>query len=548
MRDELTPGEVLALYPPHDDTIPSFLASRRAIAADRPLLLFDGRTWTYAEFADAADRLARALTQRGLRRGDRLSVVSLNSDTVLLLFIAAARIGALFIPLNPNQTDEELAYVLSHSGAAGVACQAGDLARVSRLTEDLSPRSWLLSLEDVGADAPTVGDAMDRIRRFADEPGPPLPPHPGPTDPAVVIYTSGTTGYPKGVVHSHRNYVMAAEAFVERMHLQPTDRLFTVLPFFHINALFYSWGGAMAAGAALVATSRFSASRLWQIAAETGATQLNILAAVGNILAKRPRSEFVPSHKIHKIYGGPISAEMFRVFQQEFHVPTLIEGYGMSEIPGACNNPFEGPHKVGSIGKPARHPRLGGTFVECKVVDEDGAEVPVGETGELLVKTPIMTLGYLDDPEQTRAAIDDGWFRTGDYVSRDEDGYYYFVARKRDIIRRRGENISGAEIDRILSEHPNILEAATIGIPAELGDEEIMAVLVARSHPVPTPEEIIAWCSHKMAAMKVPRFIVFADMLPHTSSHRVAKFRLKQDLGLRERAWDRERKGTHPSA
>lgn len=543
MSDELRPAEVLGLYPPHDETIASLLASRISADPDRLLLTFDSRTWTYAQVGEASERLAEALLRRGFGHGDRIATVALNSDIVLIVFMAVTRIGGLFIPLNPSQTDDELSYVLHHGKPKAILAQAEDLFRVEGLTADMMPKPLILSLVEIGTGAQTSGDA---VRQIADMAGPgaaPKFPTVSAGDPAVVIYTSGTTGYPKGVVHSHRNYVLAAEAFVERMHLQPSDRLFTVLPFFHINALFYSWGGALAAGAAFVTTSKFSASRMWQIAADAGATQFNILAAVGNILAKRPRSEFVPTHKIRRIYGGPISAEMFRVFQTEFHVPTLIEGYGMSEIPGACNNPFDGPHKIGSIGKPASHPRLGGTFVECKVVDDDGLEVPVGEMGELIVKTPIVTLGYLDDPEQTKAAIRDGWFWTGDYVRRDEDGYYFFIARKRDIIRRRGENISGAELDRILSEHPNILEAATIGVPAEIGDEEIMAVLVAKSLPAPTPEDIVSWCAERLAAMKIPRFIVFTDTLPHTSSHRVAKFRLKEDTSLPGRAWDRTAQG-----
>ncbi len=540
MPTDLKPRDVLTLYPPHDDTIPSLLASRRAAGPDRPVLLFEGRNWSYAQFDDASGLLARALVLRGIRKGDRVGLVSPNSDVSLLVFLATAKVGAVFVPMNPGLTDAELSYILKHSRPTVVASQTADLDRVERITGAFAEVPWLLPLDEIGAADRDVASITARIARYAGDNGPIGLPEPQPDDPAVVIYTSGTTGFPKGVVHSQKNYVWAGEAFVERMHLQPSDRLLTVLPFFHINALFYSWGGALAAGAAMITAPRFSASRLWQLAAETGATVFNILAALGNILANRPRSEFDPTHRITKIYGGPISAEMMRVFQQDFHIPTLIEGYGMSEIPGACNNPFEGPHKIGSIGRPARHPRFDDTFVELRVVDDDGCEVPVGEMGELLVKTPIMALHYLDDPEQTRAAMQDGWFRTGDYVRRDEDGYFYFVARKRDIIRRRGENISGAELDRILSEHPGILEAATIGVPSELGEEEIMAVLVPRDDPPPA-ETIVEWCNGRMAAMKIPRFVVYVNALPHTSSHRVEKYRLKQDPSLLARAFDRER-------
>ena len=543
MPTELKPRDVLNLYAPHGDTIPSLLASRRAHGPDRPVLLFEGRTWSYARIDDASSHLARALVLRGIRKGDRVGLVSLNSDVALLVFLATVKAGGVFVPMNPGLTDTELTYILKHSRPTVVASQTADLERVERITGGFDEVPWLLPLDEIGAAAQSVDGVAAAVERYAGGNGAIDLPEVLPDDPAVVIYTSGTTGFPKGVVHSQKNYVWAGEAFVERMHLQPTDRLLTVLPFFHINALFYSWGGALAAGAAMVTTPRFSASRLWTLAAETGATVFNILAALGNILANRPRSEFDPNHRIAKIYGGPISAEMMRVFQQDFHVPTLIEGYGMSEIPGACNNPFEGPHKVGSIGRPARHPRFDDTFVELRIVDDEGRDVPVGEMGELLVKTPIMALHYLDDPEQTRAAMRDGWFSTGDYVRRDGDGYYYFVARKRDIIRRRGENISGAELDRILSEHPGILEAATIGVPSELGEEDIMAVLVPRTDPPPA-EAILEWCNGRMAAMKIPRFVVFVNALPHTSSHRVEKYRLKQDPSLLARAFDRERRAS----
>lgn len=535
---EPTPAEILALYPSHDETIGGLLSSRASVAQNRLLLMFDQRCWTYGQFDRASLLLARRLAGHGINHGDCVAIAAANSDIFLLVFVAVARLGALFIPLNPGQTDGELSYMLHHCRPKAVLAPEEERGRLDKLLGDAVPPPIMLSLEIIGAGAGSSDDVLAQFEAAEAGANVTLPLVKS-SDPAVVIYTSGTTGYPKGVVHSQRNYVLAAEAFVERMHLQPTDRLLTVLPFFHINALFYSWGGALAAGAALVTTAKFSASRLWQLAASTGATQFNILAAVGNILAKRPRDEFDPAHRIRRIYGGPISAEMFRVFQQEFHVPTLIEGYGMSEIPGACNNPFDGPIKIGSIGKPARHPRFG-SFVECKVVDEEGRVLPPGEIGELMVKTSIMTLGYLNDPEQTAAAIEDGWFRTGDYVTHDADGYYFFIARKRDIIRRRGENISGAELDRVLSEHPNILEAATIGVDAELGDEEIMAVLVAKSQPAPAPEELVAWCADRLAAMKIPRFFVFTDALPHNSSHRVTKFRLKEDASLRRRAWDRE--------
>ena len=166
--------------------------------------------------------------------------------------------------------------------------------------------------------------------------------------------------------------------------------------------------------------------------------------------------------------------------------------------------------------------------------------MPHGEPGELLVRTPIAMLYYFNDPVQTREAFDGGWLRTGDMARRDEDGYYYFIARRKDIIRRRGENISGAELDRVLGSHPDVLEAAAIGVPAPLGDEDILAVLVARTNPPASPESIVGWCSARLAAIKVPRYVVFVDSLPHTASQRIIKYQVKADPTLLHRAYDRE--------
>src|SRR5262249_26944398 len=277
---------------------------------------------------------------------------------------------------------------------------------------------------------------------------------------------------------SQRNYVVAAEGFVERMHLQPDDRLFAVLPLFHMNALFYSLGGALAAGASLLLAPRFSASAFWKTATEGGATEVNILAAVGSILPRRPRSEFVPAHRIVKVYGAPIPPDVAGVFRTEFGIGIAIEGYGMTEVPGVCHNPFDGPHKPGSLGRPARHPDHARPFAEMRVVDENGADLPDGTPGELLVRSPIAMTGYYRDPEQTARAFCDGWFRTGDLAYRDADGFFFFVARKKDIIRRRGENISGAEIDRVVGAHPKVQEVAAVAVPSELGEDELLVALV----------------------------------------------------------------------
>jgi len=531
----MTPLETLRLHPPHDYSFAGFLASRAARDPDRTFLLSEGRTLSWRELDEAARRCAGALAALGVERGDRVATLAANRPEIIVMFFALARLGAWLVPVNPELRVEEARYIFEHAGVRGIACAEEGVPLAREASARMSPAPWRILLEPAGADAlPALAELAARAAPLAGNRG-------GADDICVLVYTSGTTGFPKGAMHSQRNVVLTGEAFVERMWLQPDDRLLAILPLFHLNALFYSVFGTIAAGASLVVVPKFSASRFWQVAAETGATETNIIAAVGSILAQRPRSELVP-HRLRKVYGGPIVAEVERVWREELGVPVMLEGYGMTEIPGACNNPFPGTGRgemiVGSIGKPARHPDPSLPFAELRVVDDDGRDVPDGEMGELVVRTPIVTKGYFRDPEATAAAFRDGWFLTGDYVRRDANGYFWFVARKKDIIRRRGENISGAELDRVVGEHPAVAEAAAIAVPATLGEDEILLAVVKRPGEALTATDIAEWCRPRLAAHKQPRYVVFLDELPHTPTHRVAKFRLKGDETLVARAAD----------
>ncbi|MDA8107582.1 MAG: AMP-binding protein [Betaproteobacteria bacterium] len=525
-----TPLEVLRAYPPHDSTLTGLLASRAGPNAERTLLLYEGREIRYAEFVARAAAAARALAQRGIAHGDRVGAMATSCADYVVLLFALARLGAILVPVNPEFGIDEAGYILRHARVAAVATIPSALEVARAACAPLSP--WLMLLE---GEAEGV-QRFDRLVAAAPEVA--LPSLPGPETTCLILYTSGTTGFPKGVMHSQKNFVLAGEGFVARMWLQPEDRLMCVLPMFHINALFYSLAGTFAAGASLALVPRFSASTFWKTAAETGATQANIIAAIGNILARRPRSEFDPRHRLRVVYGAPISPDLEKIFREEFHVPVMIEGYGMTEIPGAANNPFDGEKRSLSMGLPARHPDPQVKFAELRVVDDSGRDVPDEKVGELWVKTPILMQGYYRDPEQTAASLHEGWFATGDLVRRDADGYYYFVARKKDIIRRRGENISGAEIDRVIGDHPAVLQCAAIPVPAELGEDEILVAIVKKPASETSAQEIAEWCRVRLAPLKVPRYVAFVESLPQTATHRVAKFKLRGDKTLLERATD----------
>ena len=499
----------------HDGTLAGLLAARVAHAPERAFLLFEPRRWSWAAFADEVARTAGLLAGGGVGRGDRVAALSANSDALVTLLFAAARVGAIFVPLDPALPPAELRARVAHAEPRALAASEPCLAAARE-----AGAPWLFQLGDSGAPAPPGG---------------------GPDDACVMVYTSGTTAHPKGVLHTQRSVVLAGEAFVERMRLSPDDRLLCILPLFHINALLYSLMGAVAAGASLVLAPRFSASQFWRLVAASGATEVNLLAALGSMLARRPRSEFVAGHRLCKIYGAAIPPEVADVFQRELGVPTIIEGYGMTEVPGVTSQPFAGPHKRGSMGPASRHPDPARQLAELRVVDDSGRDLPDGETGELWVRTPLVMQGYFRDPEATAAAFRDGWFVTGDLVRRDADGHVSFVARKKDIIRRRGENISGAELDRVLGLHPAVAEAAAIAVPSQLGEDDILAVVVTRPGAQLSAAELAAHCAQQLAAHKVPRYVAFVAELPHTPSHRVAKFQLREDPTLLARAVDLQR-------
>ena len=526
----LKPLEVLRLYRNHDYTLYDVLESRSAIAADRPFVIFKHRQWTYPEFARDVLAAARVLTARGIRKGDRVGVMARNDIGHLLLLFACARIGAIMVPTNPEYGAAEAGYVLKHAGVSAIACGAETLAVVREACKEMDTQPWLMQFDDHAADAPGL------MQLIAGAPEGALPPPAGPDDTCIIIYTSGSTGFPKGAMHSQRNFVTAGEANVARLWLQPADRLMTMLPLFHVNALFYSLAGTLAAGATIIVIEKFSAGTFWQTAVDTGATRVNFIDTIGRILKARPRSEFRSDHRINTVYGA--RPEVQECFRKEFGIEHLINGFGMTEIPGVHCNPFEGPQKATSLGPVGRHPDPERPWAQCRLVDDNGNDVGTDEVGELWVKHPIVMQGYYRDPEQTRAAFRDGWFMTGDLMRRDADGHFYFVTRKKDIIRRRGENIAGLELDRVINALAGVAEAAAVGVPSDMGDEEVLAAVAVKPGFTLTAQDVAQWCAQHLAAMKVPRYVLFLDELPHTATHKIAKHVLKADKTLKSRAVD----------
>lgn len=530
IADLVKPLAVLQGFSAHDYTLSGLLQSRLEPSPERPCILFRDRTWSWREFVAAVEKTAGMLAARGIRAGDRVAVMATNSDAHVLLLFALARVRAIMVPVNPEYSVDEAKYVLTHASVSAVACSAATLDVVRKAGSAIVPAPWLMLVDGEAPALPT----LQALIESAAAPAPLEPPQPD--DTVVIIYTSGTTGFPKGVMHSQRSFCLSGEREIERSYLQRHNRALIVLPMFHINALFYSVAGTFVVGGCLVIAPRFSASQFWQLAAATQVTRANVMLAGMTILTRRPRSEFDDRHCLEIIVCGGLTDEIVDTCTNEFGIRKLVEGFGMTEVPGTFGVPVEAKQTRGSMGAPGIYPGKLMPWTEVRIIDDAGRDVADGVAGEMLVRMPTMLQGYYRDAEQTAAAIRDGWFYTGDLVCRNADGWYSFIARKKDIIRRRGENISGAELDRIIGTHPAVSGVGVIAVSDDISGEEALAVVVRKADCAVTPQEIAAWCSERLAAFKVPRYVVFADELPRTPTGKVAKHILKKDQSLQQRA------------
>jgi carnitine-CoA ligase len=458
-------------------TIPELFEGAVADAGDRVWLRYEDQTFTYAQARARIGGAAAALAERGAARGERVLVTARNEPGTLFCWLGLMYLGAIFVGVNPR---------LSATERDGIAGQVD-----------------------------AVVDLREPFRAGEGEPGGWDPIVPGPDDPAVLIPTSGTTGRSKLVVQTHRAYAMAGEGFPWWMELGSEDRLMTSLPLFHINAPAYSVLGSVAARAGLVLLPRFSASTFIEDARRHGATEFNAIGAMLEILMRRPRRDDDADNPLRLVYTGPSPPRERQLEMEERWGLRIVCGYAMSESPYGMVWP-QGERPFGTLGKPRQHPTLGHVN-DARVVD-----------GELQLRNPAVMLGYWGMPEETeRVLLPDGWLRTGDLVRENDDGTYTYVGREKEVIRRRGENLAPAEVEEALVSHPDVLEAAVVGVPSELTEEEVKAFVVVREGA--GLGEIRDHAAERLAAFKVPRYIEAVGELPYTPTGRVAKHELPRD-------------------
>ena len=506
---------------------------------DKIFLEISGQKFTYRRFQSLVAKVAEMFQAMGLRKGDRVCLFLPNCPEFLLCWFGLSTMGAICVPVNTAYQRDEAAYIMNDSGAKALVAHSSLLQVAGQAAALATALQWKLAVD--------AGDALDGWLNFSDR----LAqvdtvsgfPEVSPDDVSMLVYTSGTTGDPKGVMVTHQMYVAAGQGFGHWTQATSEDRFFTCLPYFHANTHYYSTMGTIATGATLVVTDRFSASRFWGQVREAGATVVNFIGMMMPILAKQPESPMDRQNSVRLFYGSPAySPEFLQTFQERFDTDVIV-GFGMTET---CYGTIEGireERRPGSSGRARQHPdpRFQN---QIRIVDDQGATAPFGSVGEICIKNPASAPGYWSNDEQTRLSLRDGWLYAGDLARMDEDGYLYFVDRKRDVIRRGGENISSLEVENVMKGHSSVLDCAVIGVPSELGEDEVKAYVVRRPDSTLTPEDVVFWCADRLAYFKVPRYIELREELPRTPSLRVRKDLLRRErTDLTQGCFDREKAG-----
>jgi carnitine-CoA ligase len=500
------------------ESISELLERRGRDDATKPFCFFDGAPLTFGELESRVNRLARGFAAAGLRAGDPVAVMLANHPDHAAVFLALARLGATQVPVNIHLRGFGLEYVLTHSEARAIVADA----RFASELEPILARSpielavWR-GIAMPGGSARTL--ILDDIARGGTSTA--LRSTPDADRILSITYTSGTTGPPKGVMLGEKPYLMAGHVAGQLADVRPGDVMLTWEPLYHI-------GGSqviiacLQRGVPMALLERFSASSFWDEARRYRATQMHYLGGVLGILLKQPARPDDRAHAVRVAWGGGAPAHLWEPFEGRFGV-RIRECYGMTEAASFTTINLEG--RLGSIGRPVPH-------FEVKL-----------EAGEIVVRERepgLFMRGYLKEPERTAEALRDGWLYTGDFGTCDADGFLYFAGRRRDRLRRRGENVSAWEIEQVLSQHRDVEACAAIGVASDVGDEDIKVFVKPVGGKRLDPRELVRWCASRLAYFQIPRYVELVDDFPRTPTERIRKDQLSTSV---TECFDREHPG-----
>ena len=513
---------------------------------DKVFLSYHDQQVSYGQFRERSLEVAGMFREMGVRHGDRVCTLLPNGLEFPYVWMGLARLGAICVTINTAFKGDEVAYILNDAETKLLVCHHSLLEAAESAAANCPSLEETIVVNEDGGKNSGLRDFWTLLRE-AEPMGEEAESAVTPQDVSMLVYTSGTTGNPKGVMITHQMYVAAGQGFATWTESTSKDRFFTCLPYFHANAQYYTTMGCLAAGATLVLEDRFSASRFLDQVCESRATVVNFIGMMVPALLKQPIRDGDADNSVRVYYGSPAPPlESLHAFEERFG-GKILAGFGLTETCYGTIERIGEPHRKGSSGRAKEHPDP--RFQAQVRIVTDGESLPPGQTGEITLRSPANMPGYWRNPERTQEALRDGWFYTGDLGWIDEDGYLYFVDRKKDVVRRRGENISSQEVENCIRSHPGVADCAVIAVPAELGEEEVKVYVVARppsddGTQEPTPEDIVYWCAERLAYFKVPRYVEFRQDLPRTPSFRVRKDVLRQERDdLISGCFDREKAG-----
>ncbi|MCZ2257664.1 fatty acid--CoA ligase family protein [Sporosarcina sp. G11-34] len=491
---------------------------------------FMGKDTSYAEFDQSVSMFASALQDLGIEKGDHVAFLLGNTPHFLISLYATMRIGATAIPVNPIYTPDEISYIIHNSDAKAVVALDLLLPLVEQASGAFPTVEQYIICETVPETPEKIAALPEAIKSkvhsFTEliatgktnvEPVPV-----DANETAVILYTSGTTGSPKGAMLTHGNLYSNARDVAEYLNFTEDDRVVATLPVFHVFALTVVVNAPLLRGATILLVPRFSPADVFNTVKEQQATIFAGVPTMYNFLYQFPDANPTDFKSVRvSISGGSsLPVALLHNFEEKFKV-RISEGYGLSEAsPVTCFNPHDRERIPGSIG-------MNITNVENKVVNELGDEVPDGEVGELIVRGPNVMKGYYKMPEETEATIRNGWLYTGDMATRDENGYFYIVDRKKDLVIVGGYNVYPREVEEVLFTHRDIVEAAVIGVPDPDFGESVHAFVVLKDGEDTNAEALIAFCANRLAKYKVPKKIEFLDELPKNTTGKILRRTLK---------------------
>lgn len=476
---------------------------------NKPALIFEEKSFTYKTLDEMANRVANGLRKLGIEQGDRVGLFLPNIPEFVISYLGILKLGAIAVSLNAMLKAEEVQFILNDCGAKILITTAElskQVPQVNLLVEHI--------LIAEGGTTTTKNTSLTQLMDSAESSACAV--ELNSQDPAVIIYTSGTTGFPKGATLSHGNVIFNSHAQKDCCGITDDDKLLLYLPLFHCfgqNAILNS---GLSAGATIILERMFQPDKVLKTIASEQVTMFFGVPTVFILLLNRNMSEYdLSSIRYYFAAAAPMPLEIAQRWHSKYGF-VIHEGYGLTEASPCCSYNHKFKYKPGSIGSPIDN-------VEMKIIHQDGTEAKTGELGEIIVRGSNVMLGYWNRPEETQTAIQNGWLHTGDIGRIDDEGYIYIVDRLKDMINLSGLKVYPAEVENVIYQHPAVAEVAVYGVPNTLQGEIVKANIKLKPGYVATQEDIIAFCSNKMATYKIPRTIEFVDSIPKNATGKVLK-------------------------